>query len=154
MNVGLMSFEEMKDRQPKRGKKSIPRDVAPTLTCGFGGGPTRKKCAVLDKTVSGVPFLRDISVREGAKLQGFPEEWVFPENKTEAWTLIGNAVALPVAKAIATHLIAISEGGNPPAKTQRYKDEIKAESARQYDDAPPEIGFSEMESPDEFKHTI
>lgn len=137
--VGITVVEE-KDRKPPRGKDRLPRDVLPTLTCGFGGGPTRKKCAVLDRTASGVPFLRDVSVREGARAQGFPDEWIFPDNSTMAWTLVGNAVALPVAKAIAEHLIAISEGKSPRAKESLRKDEIRNTVVRQQgNDLPPLI---------------
>lgn len=137
---------EGKDRKPKRGVRDngLPRDMLPTLTCGFGGGPTRKKCCVLDKTKSGVPFLRDPSVREGARAQGFPDSWVFPDNFGDGWKLVGNAVASPVSKAIAEHLIAISEGKSPPSKEALTSDEIKSEVIRQQgNEAPPDIGFEE-----------
>jgi DNA (cytosine-5)-methyltransferase 1 len=87
----------------------------PTITCGWGGGATRKKVAILDEA-GGRFFLRHPSVREGARAQGFPESWSFPENDSKAWTLVGNAVASPVAKAIASHLVAISRGERPRSK--------------------------------------
>jgi DNA (cytosine-5)-methyltransferase 1 len=145
--IGITVVEE-KDRKPIRTIRDdhdfLPRNMFPTLTCGFGGGPTRKKCAVLDKTTSGVPFLRDPSPREGARAQGFPDAWQFPENHTHAWTLIGNAVASPVAEAIARHLIAISEGKSPKAKVGMSKDEVRNNMIRrQGDDLPPSIGYEE-----------
>ena len=43
--------------------------------------------------------LRPYSVREYARLQGFPDEFFFPKKKT-SYRVIGNAVSVPVAKAI------------------------------------------------------
>lgn len=94
------------------------KDLFPTVTCGWGGGATRKKVAVLDETPDGVPFLRHPTVREGARAQGFPDSWVFPESDSKAWTLIGNAVASPVSKAIVEHLKLVEDGACPPAKTE------------------------------------
>lgn len=141
-----MTVVEGKDRKPKRGVRDngLPRDMLPTLTCGFGGGPTRKKCCVLDESKAGLAFLRDPSVREGARAQGFPDEWVFPDNFTDAWKLVGNAVASPVSEAIARHLIAVSEGKTPPSKEELTSDEIRsAIIRRQGNDEPPNIVFEE-----------
>jgi DNA (cytosine-5)-methyltransferase 1 len=91
----------------------------PTMTCGWGGGATRKKVAIVDKK-DGRMFLRHPSVREGSRAQGFPDSWVFPTNTTMAWTLIGNAVASPVSKAIARHLLSVSRGERPRAKMRLY----------------------------------
>ena len=95
--------------------------IIPTITCGFGGGATRKKVAILDKTDTGVSFLRHPSILEGARAQGFPDTWDYPNSSTDAWTLIGNAVPCPMSKAILEHLIAVDEGKKPPFKTKLPK---------------------------------
>lgn len=91
-----------------------PRDIFPTVTCGWGGGATRKKVCVVDKTPDGVAFLRHPTVKEGAQAQGFPLDWQWPENDSDAWTMIGNAVSPPVAKGLVEHLQQIEAGERPP----------------------------------------
>ena len=93
-----------------------PDDVLPTVTCGWGGGATRKKIAIIDKTRDGLAFLRHPTLREGIRAQGFPEGWQWPDSESEAWVLVGNAVSSPVAKALAEHLKLVAAGKSPPAK--------------------------------------
>jgi len=127
-----------------KDERGRPLDIMPTITCGFNGGPTRKKTAVLDHTRSRLAFLRDPSVREGARAQGFPDEWEWPENTSDAWTLIGNAVAVPVAKAIGKHLIALSEGRKPRAKIRHHPDEVRSACAvAEGNMSAPDLGFEE-----------
>lgn len=48
---------------------------------------------------------RRLSVRECARIQGFPDEFVFSYNNVAAgYKMIGNAVAVPFAKALATSI--------------------------------------------------
>jgi hypothetical protein len=84
------------------------------LTCSFDGGATRKKLAIIDTTEKGITYLRHPTVREGARAQGFPENWEFPESRTLAWNMIGDAVTSNVSRAIAEHLMQIEEGKTPP----------------------------------------
>jgi DNA (cytosine-5)-methyltransferase 1 len=91
-------------------------DILPTITCGWGGGATRKKVAIADVTADGIPYLRHPGVEEGARAQGFPDEWEWPKSESDAWTLIGNAVSSPVSRAIAEHLVGISRGEKPKSK--------------------------------------
>ena len=56
---------------------------------------------------------RGISVREAARLQSFPDGFLFQCNMGEAYKQIGNAVPPLLAKEIATQLyVAFSEAGN------------------------------------------
>ena len=82
----------------------MPDEQIPTITCGFGGGATRKKVGICDHTKGGLAFVRHPTVLEGARCQGFPDSWVWPKNESEAWTLIGNAVTTTVAEAVGRHL--------------------------------------------------
>lgn len=49
--------------------------------------------------------IRKLTPRECARLQGFPDSFVLPYYDTQSYTQLGNAVAVPVIKAIAKRLI-------------------------------------------------
>lgn len=115
-------------------------EIIPTVTCGWGGGATRKKVAIVDQTEDGVNFLRHPSVQEGAAAQGFPTGWRYPDSDTVAWTLIGNAVPPPMSKSIIEHLIKVDAGENPPSKTTIPN--FVPEDIREYgDDMPRELAL-------------
>ncbi len=59
---------------------------------------------------------RPITHREAARLQGFPDEYVFCGSKIEVGKQIGNAVPPPLAKAIANHLLMLLQGLSARAK--------------------------------------
>jgi DNA (cytosine-5)-methyltransferase 1 len=48
--------------------------------------------------------VRKITIREGARLQGFPDDYEFNIPITQAYKQIGNAVSVPVAEAVAVQL--------------------------------------------------
>ncbi|QQG51087.1 MAG: DNA cytosine methyltransferase [Candidatus Saccharibacteria bacterium] len=45
--------------------------------------------------------IRKLTIREYARLQGFPDDYTFPQQVTAAYKQIGNAVSPPVAQAVA-----------------------------------------------------
>lgn len=47
---------------------------------------------------------RVITIREGARLQGVPDEWIFAGDRTSMARQIGNGVPVPLAKAIANSI--------------------------------------------------
>ncbi|MYH15870.1 MAG: DNA cytosine methyltransferase [Gammaproteobacteria bacterium] len=96
--------------------RRLPWDApSPTIT----GRANRKGSALCHPEVS-----RPISVREAATLQGFPPEWQFAGSMNAQYQQIGNAVPVPLGKAVAN---AILHQGS----TDGHSDEL-------------ELGFDEM----------
>jgi DNA (cytosine-5)-methyltransferase 1 len=98
-------------------------DIAPTIVGGskkHGGGdlgPTRSKRAWAALGVDGLGIadeapdvnfmgLPRLTVPMVARLQGFPDEWIFSGKKTPAYRQVGNAFPAPVAEAVAGQIIA------------------------------------------------
>lgn len=101
--------------------RTMAKDVAPTVVGGslkHGGpdlGPTRARRAWSALGVDGLgiadePPAKDfqgtprLTVPMVARLQGFPENWVFAGTKTQAYRQVGNAFPPPFARAIAERL--------------------------------------------------
>jgi len=102
--------------------------IAPTIVGGskkHGGpdlGPTRARRAwaelgvngrlIADEppspTFQGSPGFEDmpyLTIKMVARLQGFPDDWVFEGKKTAAYRQVGNAFPPPVAKAIGLSIV-------------------------------------------------
>jgi DNA (cytosine-5)-methyltransferase 1 len=122
--VGDLLYDLMAARGWRDVKKwrALANDIAPTIVGGskkHGGpdlGPTRAKKAWASLYVDGMgiaiePPGRDfvgmprLTIPMVARLQGFPEEWVFAGKKTPAYRQVGNAFPPPVAAAIASCIL-------------------------------------------------
>lgn len=71
-----------------------PQGIAPTLVA-----MDMKKIFVVDG--EGV---RPLTLREGLRLFGYPDEFKFPVSREEGYDLLGNTVAVPVIAAVAERL--------------------------------------------------
>ncbi len=95
--------------------------IAPTIVGGskkHGGpdlGPTRAKRAWAELGVNGKKLADNppgvdfegmpcLTVRMAARIQGFPDEWLFYGGKTTAYRQVGNAFPPPVARAVGTQI--------------------------------------------------
>lgn len=77
---------------------------APTLTTGFAD-PTKGRYLHPSRD-------RTITPREAARLQGFPDDYVFMGARTQQARQIGNAVPVPLARAWGKALVGVLGGGD------------------------------------------
>lgn len=99
----------------------LANEIAPTIVGGskkHGGpdlGPSRARAAwarmgvngsTLADTAPGPDFLGSprLTTRMVARLQGFPDDWLFSGAKTNAYRQVGNAFPPPVAEALGTSI--------------------------------------------------
>ena len=99
------SMRERRQRHARAGngfgyKIANPDGVAPTLIAHYakGGGDI-----LIDQGAGRNP--RKLTVRECARLMGFPEWFEFPVARTHAYRQLGNAVCVPVVSVIAEQMI-------------------------------------------------
>ncbi len=71
-----------------------PNGITPTLVA-----MDMKKLFVIDNG-----GLRNLSLREGLRLCGYPDDFSFPVEKEQGYDLLGNTVVVPVIKAVARRL--------------------------------------------------
>lgn len=90
--AGKMSFQISKILNPD--------DIAPTLVA----------MDMLHLYVIDGNGLRNLSLREGLRLFGYPEDYKFNIDKDLGYDLLGNTVVVPVIKAVANKVLDIYEG--------------------------------------------
>ena len=61
--------------------------------------------------------LRTLTLKEGLKLFGFPEDYKFDVEIEEGYDLLGNTVTVPIVKAVSERLLAIWNNVN----TNKYE---------------------------------
>jgi DNA (cytosine-5)-methyltransferase 1 len=124
--IDLMSSREWRGAEKWRRKAC---GIAPTLVGGskkHGGpdlGPTRarKQWSMIGVDGLGladeppgpdqpVQFTPRLTVRMTARIQGFPDSWIFSGGKTAAYRQVGNAFPPPVAKAMGDAIRAVFLG--------------------------------------------
>lgn len=80
-----------------------------TIRAGGGYGPRGNHLAGFHPPIH--PTLpRQLTVREAARLQSFPDEWIFQGSKTAQGRQVGNAVPMLLAEAIAKHVVKLVRG--------------------------------------------
>lgn len=127
--VGETLFDLMASRGWRGASawRNRANQIAPTLVGGskkHGGpdlGPTRSRKAWAILGVDGIGIAdnspeRDfvgmprLTVRMAARIQGFPDDWIFIGKKTSAYRQVGNAFPPPVASAVAAQIHACLTG--------------------------------------------
>lgn len=87
-----------------------------TIRAGGGYGPKGDHLAGFHPPIH--PFRpRQLTVREAARLQSFPDDWILKGSKTAQGRQIGNAVPVKLAEAIGRHVLELLRAqGEGPAR--------------------------------------
>jgi DNA (cytosine-5)-methyltransferase 1 len=110
IDEALRDLEHVADEQVPNQSQFY---VATTATSGGGQGDHANERGRFAYTIRANPrgrvqfhysLPRRLTVRECARVQGFPDSFIFPQTTQRNMKLIGNAVPPPIAHAVAMHL--------------------------------------------------
>ncbi|MBN7457561.1 DNA cytosine methyltransferase [Mycobacteroides abscessus] len=93
------------DPNYRRGRLDYDKPSV-TIRAGGGYGPRGDHLAGFHPPIHPTQP-RQLTVREAARLQSFPDEWILQGSKTAQGRQIGNAVPVKLAEAIARHVVAL-----------------------------------------------
>tara|TARA_Y100000361_G_scaffold36610_1_gene31187 strand:+ start:845 stop:1207 length:363 start_codon:yes stop_codon:yes gene_type:complete len=95
-------FKTLNKNQIKKLKKlNVDSSVSGTLTEAFGrGGSSAEYLKMLKKNKQITGHIRKLTPVECERLQGFPDNWTDGQSDTQRYKQCGNAVSVPVIKAI------------------------------------------------------
>ncbi len=79
------------------------KQIGYTLRVGGGGSKITDRRNWDSYKVDGK--VKKLSSKEGLKMQGFPDSFVFPVSETQAMKQLGNSVAIPAIKAVAESIV-------------------------------------------------
>jgi DNA (cytosine-5)-methyltransferase 1 len=83
-----------------------PDKPSATIRAGGGYGPKGNHLAGFHPPIH--PWRpRQLTVREAARLQSFPDEWTFKGSKTAQGRQVGNAVPVRLAEAVGLHVVGL-----------------------------------------------
>lgn len=107
-----------------------PRSVSKTIVSGNMG---RERNLIQDRAVTANQWgVRKLTVRECARLQGFPDTFRFPVSTTQAYKQLGNAVTVPVANEVARALFAYLQEQDSVAVTYEVTSSGPANSGSEF----------------------
>ena len=90
-----------KNQIEKFNKLKVDSSVSGTLTEAFGrGGSSAEYLKMLKKNKQITGHIRKLTPIECERLQGFPDNWTDGQSDTQRYKQLGNAVSVPVIKAI------------------------------------------------------
>ncbi len=87
-----------------------PRKVGFTLRVGGSGSGIHDRRNWDSYVVNGK--VRRLSVEEGKKMMGFPEDFVFPVTKTQALKQLGNSIAVNVIQAVGKEVLKVLDSNH------------------------------------------
>lgn len=90
--------------QPATDRRLDPGEAAPTMTVSQGTPPWHYAGRAPSKPEASTERVRRMTVREVARIQGFPDSFTFSGTKAEQFRQVGNAIPPLLAAHITSHL--------------------------------------------------
>lgn len=81
----------------------VPRDIGYTLRVGGRGSGINDRRNWDSYLVDGE--VRRLAPKEGLRMQGFPDDFIFPVTQSQAMKQLGNSVAIPAIQATANEIV-------------------------------------------------